>query len=211
MIGKVQSYTYEDLLKEIPDLETKKFLDVGSGRYSPFSLAYFSYLHKKATNQNKKTFVMEEFKKNIVAVDLKYEDKLDCILPEVSVCADVRDLPFGNETFDIVTAGWLLDYFNDFELERVIDEVVRVLKPEGYFIGDVPLHPMRSIYESLRIPKLIIDIPRYWKQMKKYKEVMKRNNLEFLKEGIGFNSTEIDKYLTFFFITRKRKVKNNEM
>lgn len=47
--------------------------------------------------------------------------------------ADGRELPFENNTFDIVTIGFGLRNIENYE--RVIDEIKRVLKPNGQFLN----------------------------------------------------------------------------
>ncbi|NIO43961.1 MAG: methyltransferase domain-containing protein [Candidatus Aenigmarchaeota archaeon] len=206
---KIQPYTRRDFFKEIPDLESKTLLDVGASEHCIFSMAYLMFLYdkrartkekldEKAYNESKK------FRKNIVTVDLEYKGKLSSILPETSICADARKLPFDNESFDIVAIGWLLDCFeNNSEVVRTINESVRVLKSNGYLIGDAPLHPPITSNEKLKTPKLLSN-PKYSKQIEKYRRVMTNEGIEFLKEGIGFNTNEIGNHLTFYFIGQKR-------
>ncbi|QGA80081.1 hypothetical protein LC1Nh_0174 [Candidatus Nanohalobium constans] len=60
------------------------------------------------------------------------------------VLADAGKLPFDDEAVDIVTAGRFLNNFDEESSEEVIDEVKRVLKPEGYFVGDIKMYrPLR--------------------------------------------------------------------
>jgi len=116
-------------------------------------------------------------------------------------------LPFDDESFDIVAMGYLHDTLEEKSvLKEAIDESVRVLKPNGYLIGDTPLHPMRPRYERLRVLKLLsgIDHPKYAEQIRSYQEAMNNGGLEFLKEGIGFNRDNIQMYLTFYFVTQKK-------
>ena len=46
---------------------------------------------------------------------------------------DVRDLPFGDEAFDVVAALWMLYHVPD--VERALAEVRRVLRPGGLFLA----------------------------------------------------------------------------
>ena len=51
--------------------------------------------------------------------------------------ADLDDaLPFDGGTFDVVVAGELLEHLRD--PRRVVSEVLRVLRPDGTFVGSVP-------------------------------------------------------------------------
>lgn len=59
-------------------------------------------------------------------------------VPEANfVIADVMNLPFQNQKFDLVLCIELLHHFTDVLLEKLLDEVTRVIKPGGYFFFDV--------------------------------------------------------------------------
>ena len=47
--------------------------------------------------------------------------------------ADVQDLPFGNEMFDVAIAAWMLYHVPD--LERALSELARVLRPGGRLVA----------------------------------------------------------------------------
>jgi SAM-dependent methyltransferase len=47
--------------------------------------------------------------------------------------ADICYLPFEDETFDVVFAGWMLYHVRD--IERALNEVRRVLRPGGTFVA----------------------------------------------------------------------------
>jgi len=64
------------------------------------------------------------------AVRIAKENWLNVIL------GDMRELPFKNNSFDVVIAGGSLEHFT--ETEVALREIARVLKPEGIFIGNVP-------------------------------------------------------------------------
>jgi SAM-dependent methyltransferase len=51
------------------------------------------------------------------------------------VNGDVYDMPFEDGTFDVLTSFGLLEHFDD--VEKVIDEMVRVVKPGGLFFADI--------------------------------------------------------------------------
>ncbi|MCM1052763.1 MAG: class I SAM-dependent methyltransferase [Ruminococcus sp.] len=48
-----------------------------------------------------------------------------------------NDLPFKDNTFDLVFANLSIHYFNDETTKNLLKEIKRVLKPNGYFIGSV--------------------------------------------------------------------------
>ena len=48
------------------------------------------------------------------------------------------EMPLTDESFDVVVMSEVLEHLEDEELTRTIQEVRRVLKPHGRFIGTVP-------------------------------------------------------------------------
>lgn len=70
------------------------------------------------------------------------------IAPYVRV-GNVVDLPWGDDTADVVHTGEFLEHIYTDELDRVMDEVQRVLKPGGLFINRIGIippddHPFRT-------------------------------------------------------------------
>ncbi len=51
------------------------------------------------------------------------------------VQAEAVELPFRNGTFEVVLAGDLLHHLNELELERVLAETRRVLRPRGRLVA----------------------------------------------------------------------------
>jgi SAM-dependent methyltransferase len=69
------------------------------------------------------------------------------------VRADAELLPFAEGTFDVVLSGGLLEHFR--EPEKVLREMVRVLKPGGVFYADVvprkfSLYRIREAWRMVR-------------------------------------------------------------
>lgn len=63
---------------------------------------------------------------------------------------NVVDVPFGDEFFDVVHTGEFLEHMYPDELDRVMSEVLRVLKPGGLFINRIGIippddHPFRDV------------------------------------------------------------------
>jgi SAM-dependent methyltransferase len=50
----------------------------------------------------------------------------------------IEAIPFDDHSFDVVVASEVLEHLEDSELEPALDEVRRVLKPGGCFLGSVP-------------------------------------------------------------------------
>jgi SAM-dependent methyltransferase len=57
--------------------------------------------------------------------------------PLMLVAADSLRLPFADGQFDVVMSYGLLEHFESAPLGRLLDEVVRVLRPGGVFIADI--------------------------------------------------------------------------
>lgn len=68
----------------------------------------------------------------VTAIDLTIEPAADI---EYAL-ADGRELPFADDCFDYVTAAQVLEHVSD--KEAMLDEVVRVLKPDGVFLVAFP-------------------------------------------------------------------------
>lgn len=66
--------------------------------------------------------------------------------PELrACCADVRELPFADASFDVVYSGSTLDHFGSVaDIARSMTELVRVLRPSGRLVLtlDNPLNPL---------------------------------------------------------------------
>lgn len=69
--------------------------------------------------------------------------------------ASGEDLPFDDESFDLVTASWLLHLLESDLRKRVIAECVRVLKPGGR-LGVITIAPPRSALAG------ILTVPARW-------------------------------------------------
>ena len=75
-----------------------------------------------------------EFNKNIVKADMR------------------KPLPFENEKFDLVFANLSIHYFSDVDTKKLIDEIKRILKSDGLFIGSVnSMQKLQSIKDTAEI------------------------------------------------------------
>ncbi len=59
-------------------------------------------------------------------------------LPLRTVQADAMDLPFDDGEFDLAFNGGVLEHFTDEQLEHVIDEMMRVVRPGGLVLAFCP-------------------------------------------------------------------------
>ena len=66
----------------------------------------------------------------------------DLASPLADVKADICDLPFENESFDVILCNHVLEHIPDDK--KAMQELFRILKPSGYAILQVPLDSNRK-------------------------------------------------------------------
>lgn len=77
--------------------------------------------------------------KDITGIDLQTYSPL--ILP-----GDVTNLPFENNTFDCIVAGWVIHYVKN--QEKAISEIIRVIRPNGYLALAISWYPEGHKYSN---------------------------------------------------------------
>ncbi len=99
---------------------------------------------------------VKEFNDNIVYVDMK------------------DDLPFEDNSFDLVFANLSIHYFSNNDTKRIMKEIKRILKTGGLFIGSV-----NSIKGYEKIKDTATEIERhYWFNKNKYVRLFDENDLK---------------------------------
>ena len=108
--------------------QARKIVDVGAGT------GYLLSRLVKATQEGQE----------IIAVDLStqmlgnseaYLSRHNQLTPRTSFRqADCRKLPWEDNTFDLYVSSYLFDLLPEFELKEALDEMERVLVPDGYAI-----------------------------------------------------------------------------
>ena len=84
---------------------------------------------------------------NIVGIDIspkmieKYTEK-----NQIGIVADIENLPFKNHSFDFAISNFSLHWTN---LEKSIQEIHRVLKPNGYLILSIPVKNSFNIIKQI--------------------------------------------------------------
>ncbi|MBC7556952.1 MAG: class I SAM-dependent methyltransferase [Chryseobacterium sp.] len=74
----------------------------------------------------------------------------DLFSPIVDVKADILDLPFENESFDVVFCNHVLEHIEDDK--KAMSELYRVMKPGGWGIIQVPMkNSLEKTYEDFTI------------------------------------------------------------
>jgi len=107
--------------------------------YLPRIEPYGKILDCGCSNGGLAKYLTETIPCEYVAVDIAYffvyNTKNNAPLSKTCTCA-VESLPFRNDCFDHIIAGEILEHVLDIEL--VIKEIVRVLKPGGNFLITTP-------------------------------------------------------------------------
>ena len=145
--------------------------------------------------------IVSRTKGEVVALDNGYGTCLELLYllkkirkyKQVSiVCANARNMPFRDNTFDSVSSWAGLDEPN---IKRAIKEVYRVLKPRGYFIAS-GLHYLRGSKSFFRAQKHHIDF--LTKEM--IIESLRRSGFRNIKHKIFFEGrwNERGDYLPVF-------------
>lgn len=109
---------------------------------------------------------VKEFNNNIINVDMR------------------KNLPFKNDEFDIVFANLSIHYFSDIETKNLVEEIRRILKKDGLFIGSV--NGIQG-YEKIKETAEILD-HHYYLNKGKYIRL--------------FDVQDIEKYLSNFDILK---------
>ena len=93
-------------------------LGCGIGQYSKWFMEH-GYEVFSADISNIALEKVKEFNNNVVNVDMR------------------EKLPFEDNKFDVVFANLSIHYFSDSDTKRLMDEIKRILKNDGLFIGSV--------------------------------------------------------------------------
>jgi len=64
-------------------------------------------------------------KEGVLNIDLREADNIDIV-------SDVRKLPFDDNSIDGVTSQYLIEHFGRLEIDDLLKEWLRVIKPGGY-------------------------------------------------------------------------------
>jgi ubiquinone/menaquinone biosynthesis C-methylase UbiE len=96
------------------------------------------------------------------------------------IACGAEKLPFSDDSFDVVSSFNSLDHVDD--LNKVIDEIKRVLAPQGYFLLLTDIHRQPTVLEPVAYSWDIVD--RFQREL----EVMEQRQVEqtvFSSEGFG--------------------------
>jgi ubiquinone/menaquinone biosynthesis C-methylase UbiE len=112
----LNSFEKGKFLSLLPEIKDKKILDVGAGTGRVSLPLVLSGAQVTALDISEK--ILELLKRKNKKI--------------TTVVGEAENLPFENESFDIVTAAFLIVHLKDPKI--FFDEVYRVLKPDGLFL-----------------------------------------------------------------------------
>lgn len=170
-------YERPALTKLFPEnLKNKKVLDAGcaAGWYT-----------EQLLNLGAEVVAVDMSPEMVEATNRRVGDKAEVL------CCDLEgELPFSDESFDLIISSLVLHYVQDWK--QTFAEFERILKPEGFFIFSIH-HPMMDINLSAEkeyfATELIIDT---WKRQGKLIKVpfYRRPLQSILNETISYFSLE---------------------
>lgn len=189
----LDSFMFDEIANCIED-KPNKILDLGCG-YGRLSRRLLQKYHKVET-------IGVDISQNYVDIynrELKPRGK--------AIKGDIRKLPFENNSFDIVFMTTTIMYIIDSKgQEKVIHEMTRVLKPEGFLIiierspTGHKIFTLGGLLSSLR-GKSSSEIASVSFTPNYMKEVLRKNKLKIIKiSGIPFWTIFIHLNLVLSFI-----------
>jgi len=134
-------------------------------------------------------------------IPLKYaSERIDAKL----IRANVIDLPFKRESFDLVVCIELLHHFEDEVLEEVLEEISAVIKPGGMFVFDVK-NKMNPVVWYKYKKEDSVEFTLKARTIRRMAELVEKHRFEVIKrKGILFPITLFAPYVVVF--GRKKKV-----
>ena len=144
----------------------RKFLPYGYGKQrenalSPGTLSLERHRQMWLYLQNETDFFTENYKVLHIAPEQEFLRRFkkmknldytsaDLYSPIVDVKADILDLPFENESFDIIFCNHVLEHIEDDQ--KAMSELYRVMRKDGWGIFQVPMKKsLQKSYEDFSI------------------------------------------------------------
>ena len=112
----------------------------------------------------------------------------DLFSPLADVKCDIQDMPFDDNTFDVIFCNHVLEHVADDK--KAMSELHRVMKPGGFGIFQVPIDYNRET--TLEDPNITSEedrVKHYWQ-----KDHVRLFGLDYLSklESVGFEAQRID-------------------
>ena len=112
----------------------------------------------------------------------------DLFSPLADVKCDIQDMPFEDNTFDVIFCNHVLEHVDDDK--KAMSELHRVMKPGGFGIFQVPIDYNReTTFEDPSITSEEDRVKHYWQ-----KDHVRLFGLDYLSklESVGFKAQRID-------------------
>jgi ubiquinone/menaquinone biosynthesis C-methylase UbiE len=151
------------------------------------------------------------YQNKVTAVDLRQSELDDTPNGPVKICADARDLPFENHTFQSVTAFYFFMYVNPEDFSKVIREAYRTLVSNGSFYIWDSVIPKREMHrESLFAVPILVTLPKKTIQtaygVKWENHFLDTSMLSNLLEEVGFEIKQRKINHSAFYIECRKRV-----
>jgi ubiquinone/menaquinone biosynthesis C-methylase UbiE len=150
------------------------------------------------------------YQNKVTAVDLRQSELDETPNGPLKICADARNLPFENNTFNSVTAFYFFMYVNPEDFKKIIQEVYRTLAPNmSFYIWDTYI-PKREMHKETlfavpilaKLPKKTIQTAYGVKWENHYLDI---SLLSDLVEELGFEITQKKVNQFAFYIECKKR------
>jgi len=120
-MGMIKGW-HKFMMKKAGDLRSKRCLDIGTGT------GEIAFLLSENAGKDGEVYGVDITPKMLEYAEKKMKDK-NLPKPVIFETGDALSLRFENDSFDIVTSGYMLRNVTD--IQRTIDEMYRVLRPGG--------------------------------------------------------------------------------
>lgn len=161
-----QYYKGDQFTDPIDGKSYRKFLPYGYGKQrenalSPGTLSLERHRQMWLYLQNETDFFIKNLKVLHIAPEQEFLKRFrkmsnldytsaDLYSPIVDIKADILDLPFASESFDVVICNHVLEHIADDR--KAMSELFRVMKPGGWGIFQVPMkNSLEKTYEDFSI------------------------------------------------------------
>jgi len=164
----LDSFEKDKLLPLLGDVHGKRILDVGAGT---------GRLAMRLSRLGAKITALDISSEMLGVLRTKSQNLIETVL------GDAEDLPFPDNSFDIVISTFHIVHLKD--LKRFFDQVYRVLKVDGEFLV-TNINQKRP--PEVKTKEGVIEIESYYHRPEKVKEVMEElafgiEQEVFVKEG----------------------------
>ena len=171
------------LVKQIIGLKrSNKILDIGFGDGQLLQLLSRYHFDLYGTDISEKN--VKKTKNEFIAKKIDVELKV----------SKMTDMPFADNEFDVVVATEVLEHAGEVELKKGLQEIRRVLKDGGVFLGTVPAN--ENLSDSTCFCPKCADVFHRWGHKQSFTESKIENILED-----KFDSVDV-RLKTFFWQTK---------